>query len=90
MSDMETVEPGQRIVWTLKKYGATCGLSEAHRVLGNGRTFCMEEIPPVSRLVATEILVVEDCHRCAVLHENAADFTGAMRSLIDDARRAVA
>lgn len=90
MDDMEIIRPlerGEVIVWTLKKYGATSGLSEAHRYLDASKTFCQETVPPLSRLVPTELLAVDECRRCAVLYQNGATVADAMRSLLDEVRQ---
>lgn len=61
---MSELERGAVVVWTLKIYKATAGLSPAHRVLEKGQTYCLERIPPPDRLVPTDMLRVPPCERC--------------------------
>lgn len=86
MSYHETMERGAKIVWTIKRAGVTHGLSEAHRYMIGGETYCRKRLPTDSaRLVDTTIIAVADCDRCKVLHESGASVAEVLRQVVEDA-----
>lgn len=47
----------------------TCGVSELHRHLIDGKTYCGLEIPPTKRRLERPHGGVEKCQRCEYLHD---------------------
>jgi hypothetical protein len=65
---------GETVAWVKTFAGingqpVTCGISELHRHLVDGKTYCGQSIPPTKRRLGPPHGGVEKCQRCEYLHD---------------------
>lgn len=88
--EQDEQDRGGAVVWTIRRGKVTHGLSELHRYMGGGLTFCQKKIPAdPKRIVETSLIAVPECDRCKVLSESGASVADVLKQVVADAMERV-